>query len=99
MKMTRTKKRKGRRRRRSSIERRPARRTSARSGTQTALHPTPTLKDLSPLLSTSLLSSPNERHTCLMEKEKKVRTRDTPKYTSSDEESDDDVDYSDLLRS
>ena len=25
---------------------------------------------------------PNERHTCLMAKEKKVRTRDTPKYTS-----------------
>jgi hypothetical protein len=33
-----------------------------------------------------------------MAKEKKVRTRDTPKYTSSsDEDSDDDVDYSDLL--
>jgi hypothetical protein len=32
-------------------------------------------------------------------KEKKVRTRDTPKYTSSiDEESDDDVDYSDLFK-
>jgi hypothetical protein len=40
---------------------------------------------------------PNEHHTCLMAKEKKVRTRDTPKYTSSDEESDDDVDYSDLV--
>jgi hypothetical protein len=36
---------------------------------------------------------------CLMAKEKKVRTRDTPKYTSSsDEESDDDVDYSDLFK-
>jgi hypothetical protein len=34
-----------------------------------------------------------------MAKEKKVRTRDTPKYTSSsDEESDDDVDYSDLFK-
>jgi hypothetical protein len=35
-----------------------------------------------------------------MDKEKKVRTRDTPKYTSSsDEESDnDDVDYSDLFK-
>jgi hypothetical protein len=33
-----------------------------------------------------------------MAKEKKVRTRDTPKYTSSsDEDSDDDLDYSDLL--
>jgi chromosome segregation ATPase len=34
-----------------------------------------------------------------MVKEKKVRTRDTPKYTSSsDEESDNDVDYSDLFK-
>ena len=34
-----------------------------------------------------------------MAKEKKVRTRDTPKYTSSsDEDSDDDVDYSDLFK-
>jgi hypothetical protein len=42
---------------------------------------------------------PNEHHTCLMAKEKKVRTRDTPKYTSySDEDSDDDVDYSDLFK-
>jgi hypothetical protein len=37
---------------------------------------------------------PNERHTCLMAKEKKVHTRDTPKYTSSsDEDSDDGVLY------
>jgi hypothetical protein len=43
---------------------------------------------------------PNERHTCLMAKEKKVRTRDTPKYTSSSDEesSDDEVDYSDLFK-
>jgi hypothetical protein len=42
---------------------------------------------------------PNERHTCLMAKEKKVRTHDTPKYTSSsDEESNDDVDYIDLFK-
>jgi hypothetical protein len=34
-----------------------------------------------------------------MAKEKKVRTRDTPKYTSSsDEDSDDEVDYSDLFK-
>jgi hypothetical protein len=34
-----------------------------------------------------------------MAKEKKVRTQDTPKYTSSsDEESDDDVEYSDLFK-
>jgi hypothetical protein len=43
---------------------------------------------------------PNERHTCLMAKEKKVRIRDTPKYSSSsDEESfDDEVDYTDLFK-
>jgi hypothetical protein len=41
----------------------------------------------------------NEYYMCLMAKDKKVRTRDTPKYTSSsDEESDDDVDYSDLFK-
>jgi hypothetical protein len=34
---------------------------------------------------------PNERHTCLMAKEKKVSVRDSPKYsTSSDEDSSDD---------
>jgi hypothetical protein len=37
---------------------------------------------------------PNEHHTCLMAKEKKVDARETPKYTSSsDEDSDDEVDY------
>jgi hypothetical protein len=43
---------------------------------------------------------PNERHTCLMAKEKKVRIRDTPKYSpSSDEESsNDEVDYSNLFK-
>jgi hypothetical protein len=42
---------------------------------------------------------PNEQHTCLMAKEKKVCTRDTLKCTSSsDEHSDDDVDYSDLFK-
>jgi hypothetical protein len=42
---------------------------------------------------------PNERHTCLMPKEKKVFTCETPKYTSSSDEdsNDDDVDYSDLF--
>jgi hypothetical protein len=35
----------------------------------------------------------------MAKKKKKVHTRDTPKYTSSsDEESDDDVDYSDLFK-
>jgi hypothetical protein len=42
---------------------------------------------------------PNERHTCLVAKEKKVHTRDIPKYTSSsDEESDDDIDYNYLFK-
>jgi hypothetical protein len=43
---------------------------------------------------------PNEHHTCLMAKEKKVSIRDTPKYcSSSDEESsDDEVDYSSLFK-
>jgi hypothetical protein len=43
---------------------------------------------------------PNERHTCLMVKEKKVSVRDSPKYsTSSDEDSsDDEVDYSSLFK-
>jgi hypothetical protein len=43
---------------------------------------------------------PNERHTCLMAKEKKVRIQDTSKYTSSSDEesSDDEVDYTDLLK-
>jgi hypothetical protein len=43
---------------------------------------------------------PNERHTCLMAKEKKVRIRDTPKYSSSSDEesSNDEIDYSDLFK-
>jgi hypothetical protein len=43
---------------------------------------------------------PNERHTCLMAKEKKVSSRDTPKYTTSsdDDSSDDEVDYTDLFK-
>jgi hypothetical protein len=43
---------------------------------------------------------PNERHTCLMEKEKKVSVRETPKYTTSsdDESSDDEVDYTELFK-
>jgi hypothetical protein len=42
---------------------------------------------------------PNERHTCLMAKEK-VCIRDTPKYSSSSDEepSDDEVDYTDLFK-
>jgi hypothetical protein len=43
---------------------------------------------------------PNERHTCLMAKEKKVSARDAPKYTTSSDEdsSDDEVDYSSLFK-
>jgi hypothetical protein len=42
---------------------------------------------------------PNEHRTCLMAKEKKVRTRDTPKYASSiDEECDDDDDDEDYSK-
>jgi hypothetical protein len=43
---------------------------------------------------------PNERHTCLMAKEKKVRIQDTPKYSSSSDEesSNDEVDYTDLFK-
>jgi hypothetical protein len=43
---------------------------------------------------------PNKHHTCLMAKEKKVRVRDTTKYTSSSDEesSDDEVYYTDLFK-
>jgi hypothetical protein len=43
---------------------------------------------------------PNKHHTCLMAKEKNVRIRDTPKYTSSSDEesSDDEVDYTNLFK-
>jgi hypothetical protein len=43
---------------------------------------------------------PNERHTCLMAKEKKVSARETSKYTTSsdDDSSDDEVDYTSLFK-
>jgi hypothetical protein len=43
---------------------------------------------------------PNEHHTCLMAKEKKVNTRSTTTYASSsdDESSDDEVDYATLFK-
>jgi hypothetical protein len=84
--------------RRSFTRKRRARHTSVRN--RTALHPTLTMRNTPPPPSTNQLSSPNKRHTCLMAKEKKVFTRDTPKYTSSsDEESDDgDIDFSDLFK-
>jgi hypothetical protein len=99
MKMTRDKRRNGRRRRKRTIRRQRVRLTSVRSGTRTARHSTPTMRDLLPPPSTSPPSSPNKQHTFLMAKEKKVHTRDTLKYTSSsDEDSDDDVNYSDLFK-
>jgi hypothetical protein len=100
MKMTRGKKDMGRRRRRKATGRLKARRILARNGTRTARHPTPMMKDWQPRPSTNLLSSPNERHTCLMAKEKKVSVRETPKYftSSDDDSSDDEVDYSSLFK-
>jgi hypothetical protein len=43
---------------------------------------------------------PDEHHTCLVAKEKKVRIRDSPKYSSSSDEesSNDEVDYSSLFK-
>jgi hypothetical protein len=43
---------------------------------------------------------PNERHTCLMAKEKNVSIRETTKYTTSsdDESSGDEVDYTELFK-
>jgi hypothetical protein len=58
MRMTRYKIRKGRRRRRNSIERQRARCILARNETHTALHLTPMMKDLLPQPSTNPLSSP-----------------------------------------
>jgi hypothetical protein len=58
MKITRHKKSMGRRRRRRTTGRRRAKRTLERNEILTALHPTPTMKDLLPLPSTNLRSSP-----------------------------------------
>jgi hypothetical protein len=91
--MTRHKK-KGRRRIKNRGRQR-ARRTLARNGTSTVLHPTPMMKDWLPPPLTKPPSPHNKHRTCLMAKKKKVHTRDTPKYTSS---SDDEVDYSDLFK-
>jgi hypothetical protein len=43
---------------------------------------------------------PNEHHTCLMAKEKKVSIQETPKYSTSNDEdsSDDEVDYTSLFK-
>jgi hypothetical protein len=58
MRMTKHKKDTARRRRKRTTRRRRARRTLERSGTLTALHPTPTMRDWPPQPSTSLHSSP-----------------------------------------
>jgi hypothetical protein len=55
--MTRDKKTNGRRRRKRTTGRQRSRLTLARGGTWTALHPTPTMRDLLPLPSTSPPSS------------------------------------------
>jgi hypothetical protein len=60
MKMTRDKKRNGRKRRKGTIGRQRVRLTLARSGTWTAIHPTPTMRDMLPPPSTSPPSSPNK---------------------------------------
>jgi hypothetical protein len=98
--VTRDKKRTGRRRRRRTKGRQRARHTLERNGTQTAPLPTLATKDFTALAFNKSSLFPNERHTCLMAKEKKVSVRDYPKYsTSSDEESsDDEVDYSSLFK-
>jgi hypothetical protein len=58
MKMIRDKKREKRRRRKRTIERQRARLPTARSGTRTVLHPTPTMRDLLPPPLPSHPSSP-----------------------------------------
>jgi hypothetical protein len=91
MKTARHKKIKGRRKGRKTTGRRRARRTLARSDSDD--------EGLVACAFNKFSLFPNDHHTCLMAKEKKVRTRDTSKYTSSrDEEYDNDIDYSDLFK-
>jgi hypothetical protein len=92
---------KGRRwKRRSFTRRRRTWRILARSGTQTIAPPTPTTRDSPPSPLTNHHSYPNKWHICLMAKEQKVYHRTSPNYTfSSDEESsDDEEDYSNLFK-
>jgi hypothetical protein len=98
MRMTRYKTRKGRRKR-SSIERQRARRTSERNGDSDYSSSDSDDEGLAASAFDKSFLFPNEHHTCLLAKEKKVRTHDNPKYTSyGDEECDDgDVDYSNLF--
>jgi hypothetical protein len=97
--MTSDKKRKGRRRVRRTTKRRRERHTSARSGTRTALHLTPTMRDLLLLPSTSHPSSPTSITHALWLRRTRYILEIPPKYTSSsDKDSDDEVDYSDLFK-
>jgi hypothetical protein len=96
--VTRNKRRRGKRRR--LTRRLRERHTLARNGTRIVRRPTPTTKDSPPRPLTNRPSSPNEHHTCLMAKEKKVSTRNAIMYASSsdDESSDDEVDYASLFK-
>jgi hypothetical protein len=96
--VTRNKRRRGKRRR--LTRRLRERHTLARNGTRIVRRPTPTTKDSPPRPLTNRPSSPNEHHTCLMAKEKKVSTRNAIMYATSsdDESSDDEVDYASLFK-
>jgi hypothetical protein len=100
MKITSHKKDMGRRRRRRTIGRRKVRLILERNGNLIAPHPTPTMREWLPRPLTSLHSSPMNAILALWIRRKKVRIRDTPKYTSSSDEesSDDEVDYSELFK-
>jgi hypothetical protein len=96
--VTRINERMGKERTRRFTRRLKARHTLEGSGIRIALRPTPTTKDATAFNKSSLF--PNEHHTCLMAKEKKVNTRNATTYASSsdDESSDDEVDYASLFK-
>jgi hypothetical protein len=100
MRMTRHKKRKGRRKGRRTIGRQRVTRTLQKEWDSDYSSYDSDDEGLAVSAFNKSFLFPNKRHTCLMAKAKKVRTRDTPKYNcSSDEESsDDEVDYSDLFK-
>jgi hypothetical protein len=99
MRMTRYKTRRGRRRKESSIERQRVRRTLERNGTQTALHPTPTMKDLLPLPSNPPSSPTSITLASWQKRRRYVHAKLQSIPLSSDEEcDDDDVDYSNLFK-
>jgi hypothetical protein len=99
MRIIRYKIRKGRRRTRNSTGGQRARHTLARNGTQTALHPSSMMRDLLPLPSTNPISYPTNITLHSWQKRRKYIPVIPPKYTSSDEEcDDDDVDYNNLFK-